>query len=105
MKLISTILSILITFLSLLPCDDVKVIDNCDQEIQFHNDNDNDHSNTDDCSPFCLCQCCHTPVVIFSPYYFNTAITLYSNYKQLGYYQSLILNILLYPIWNPPKIS
>jgi hypothetical protein len=61
MKKIVYILSILVLFLTAIPCID-KPKDNILQksEISQSTNNNNHHSDTDHCSPFCTCQCCQT---------------------------------------------
>lgn len=60
MKHLAFILSIYIFALNLTPCADYVVSDNdVKTEISQAMDNDHQHQDSDLCSPFCICQCCH----------------------------------------------
>lgn len=62
-KLATTILAIFFLGLTLMPCDDVVGQDNCGAEVHYHtNDNHEHDAESDFCSPFCQCHCCHTNV-------------------------------------------
>ena len=64
MKFIALILSIYILTLNLVPCEDSVVIDNKTQtEISQPAGDDHQHQDSDFCSPFCICQCCHINVI------------------------------------------
>lgn len=60
MKHLAFILSIYIFALNLTPCADYDVSDNdVKTEISQAMNNDHQHQDSDLCSPFCICQCCH----------------------------------------------
>lgn len=60
MKSIAFILSIYIFALNLAPCADyVASDDDAKTEISQSMDDDHQHQDSDLCSPFCICQCCH----------------------------------------------
>jgi len=60
MKHIAFLLSIYIFTLNLAPCADFIVSDNDAQtEITQIAHDDHQHQESDSCSPFCICQCCH----------------------------------------------
>ena len=64
MKFLAVILSIYIFALNLDPCEDSNALDNgFKSEISQIMDNDHKHQNTDLCSPFCICQCCHISTI------------------------------------------
>jgi hypothetical protein len=66
MKFLAFILSIYIFALNLAPCEDNATHDNEVQtEISQGMDNDHQHQDSDLCSPFCICQCCHVSAVHF----------------------------------------
>jgi len=66
MKYLAFILAIYIFALNLAPCDDNGMFDNdVKTEVsQAINDN-HQHQNSDLCSPFCICQCCHISATYF----------------------------------------
>ena len=60
MKYSAFILSIYIFALNLAPCADyIASDDNTKTEISQSMDDDHQHQDSDVCSPFCICQCCH----------------------------------------------
>src|SRR5665648_798067 len=62
MKLLAYILSIYFLVLTAIPCVDVPEDHDICKVEQAQDATDHQHE-TDDCSPFCTCQCCTTPVV------------------------------------------
>ncbi|MFV0573641.1 MAG: DUF6660 family protein [Xanthomarina gelatinilytica] len=67
MKVLTLILSIYIFALNLVPCEDNGISNNeVKTEITQALDNDHQHENTDLCSPFCQCHCCHIHVIQFN---------------------------------------
>lgn len=66
MKFLAFILSIYIFGLNLAPCDDYGTVDNgFKTEISQALDADHQHQNSDLCSPFCNCHCCHVHATQF----------------------------------------
>jgi len=60
MKFLAFILSIYIFALNLAPCADYSVPDDeVETEISQAIGDDHQHQDSDLCSPFCSCQCCH----------------------------------------------
>lgn len=60
MKVLAILLSFYIFGLNLAPCADNDVPNSEAQtEITESFDNDHQHQDSDLCSPFCICQCCH----------------------------------------------
>lgn len=108
MKLISVILAVLMLYLSGMPCDDVEVADNDGvvsyAQAQDSHDHDGDLPESDGCSPFCACQCCHTHMVI--PSHFSTAsFVVYTHQDDSNYYQDFYPNGIIYAIWRPPQFA
>jgi len=58
MKFIAFILSIYILGLNLAPCDDYDVLNN-EVKTEISKAVGDDHQDSDLCSPFCNCHCCH----------------------------------------------
>jgi hypothetical protein len=68
MKILSGILAVLFLALSFMPCDDVGCDDHDETEIHAAaevGDHFSDHTDADNCSPFCMCQCCQKQVIPF----------------------------------------
>lgn len=107
MKLLSAILAILMIYLSVMPCDDINETKNSGVESSFltqcnqHNDG---HAESDDCSPFCICQCCHTPVIM-NTFFVRTSVVSFTIQDKLGYYESLNANSFINTVWHPPQLS
>ncbi len=107
MKTIAFILSIFIFTIAVIPCDDgtdVAISENV--ELTHFDDQSQNHSqsNDDDCSNFCLCQCCGTPIVIPS-------LLTYNKIKETVLFSYSFHYISLYSfdyskgIWHPPTLS
>jgi len=97
-KVLSIILLILMTSLSGFPCDDHHE----DTGHETHSHSQNDNGDTDDCSPFCICQCCQTLALVASVDFDDLYVVFpdidYNSFdediNQYGQFSS---------IWNPPK--
>jgi hypothetical protein len=60
MKFLALLLSIYIFALNLAPCADYVGASDADKtEISQAIGDDHKHQDSDSCSPFCICQCCH----------------------------------------------
>lgn len=68
MKFIAIILSIYLTGLTLIPCNDVALdADQTAESTHISSDHDTDNHTQDLCSPFCTCQCCHIEIIPSHP--------------------------------------
>ncbi|CAM1340480.1 DUF6660 family protein [Tenacibaculum amylolyticum] len=64
MKLFTIIFALYIFALNLVPCEDYGSLDNeVNTEISKSGEHDHNHQDSDMCSPFCQCQCCHVYVI------------------------------------------
>ncbi len=84
MKYLAFILAIYIFALNLTPCADFDVPDDVETEISQTINDDHQHQDSDLCSPFCICQCCHIsathfdiPDIKFNLSYISTQDFLY----------------------------
>jgi hypothetical protein len=60
-------------------------------------------SENDQCSPFCTCDCCVSPVISqHSTFDLNVALKILHNYPD---YNQGFISFLFSTIWQPPKIS
>lgn len=76
MKFLGFILSIYIFGLNLVPCEDNAAFGNeFKTEISQALD-DHQHQDTDLCSPFCYCHCCHIHVTHFNVVDYNLSNTV-----------------------------
>lgn len=73
MKFITVILSVYFLALNFMPCGDDD--DNTDdfrlETVADIDDNHNHSGNSDLCSPFCHCHCCHVHVVGFDLFHYD----------------------------------
>ena len=65
MKYLAFILAIYIFALNLAPCADFDVPNDAKTEFLQAIDDNHQHQDSDLCSPFCICQCCHINATYF----------------------------------------
>ncbi len=105
MKIFAFILAFTILALSVMPCMDGGLANNGSTKVEISKtDNHNEHNDTDDCSPFCICSCCSTTISshTLSFNYFDKLVFLakkYSAFKSSNYSNVSI------SIWQPPKLA
>lgn len=99
------ILSVIILMLSCMPCTDgfKAMSGKAKQEIAKTSHQQDSHSKTDACSPFCSCSCCTSSPV---PQMMSelTLVKPQLTKKDNPFYSSLIKGILL-SIWQPPQLA
>lgn len=111
MKFTSTILSIYLLALAVLPCADAAGWCVFDLEetlgVELHETGDHNHENecSDHCSPLCTCSCCQ--MTVRTPVKANleiiTPILIFSDPSSL---ESLLKDLTsLSEIWQPPRFS
>jgi hypothetical protein len=91
------ILSLFLLGLSVIPCAD-EVNAESVEITSVNTDGDHDHESDEDlCSPFCVCQCCHSHFVANHAYYPNLISlvqviqkTEYNAYFTNGYLDSIL---------------
>lgn len=104
LKVVAYILGLLLLSQTVFYCDDNMSLELSNQTMISAQDNHSSHG--DCCTPFCICNCCHTLVV-------NTAIDQVLPSDVIRYYVDdlypfyssvLIPNIVL-DIWQPPQLA
>lgn len=105
MRLVACILSFYIVVLTAIPCID-RPGDNHLQktEIGDNANNSHQHSDGDQCSPFCTCNCCATPVIQQESIIQFDSTTLFQEYT-VSEYISVFTSDYLSSIWQPPQIA
>jgi len=103
MRFFAYILSLYVLVLTTIPCVDVQKDDNL-HKIELENSASEHHNHeTDNCSPFCTCDCCVSPIIYqannLQLNYFSLAQNISSEYK------STFITSLFATIWQPPKLS
>jgi hypothetical protein len=104
MKFFATILSVYILFLVAIPCVD-QPEDHTVQKMQnTQSPADNHQHDGDQCSPFCTCDCCVSPILRQ-----NFIVSLDSFSILLGCfspeYSSAFVSCYTGSIWQPPQLS
>ncbi|WP_414692970.1 DUF6660 family protein [Parapedobacter sp.] len=100
------ILGTLLLALSLLPCADTYAADT----IRIHETYDSHaHENRstagDLCSPFCVCGCCNTPVVMKFSLGYVAAVPAPLPERQYPVYRLAFTLSFIQNIWQPPQIN
>ena len=83
--------------------DDVNDLDNGKVKTGISKSTDQqDHNDTDNCSPFCTCNCCSGFAFVFFSHQIKNTFFL-STEKIESHLPAKILEISL-PVWQPPKL-
>lgn len=104
MRIIAVILSFYLLFLNTISCDDVE-FDLLDSDsvvsLITAQEDDHTHNQEDDCSPFCICNCCHTACFIVYPPQITAELFSYQNFN--FYYPEKYLSQDSNNLFRPPK--
>jgi len=103
MKHFYFLLAVYFFVLSIAPCHDLPRGGAFNTTEIAHQSTDNQHDDTDHCSPFCTCNCCASPVIQSSEVIDFTCFTYSDTYYNLGI-PAFISSIYL-SFWQPPKIG
>ena len=103
---INIIMAVYIAFITCYPCSDKDICVDEDSTAQHEliiKAQEDSHQNLDLCSPFCICNCCHSTInqpkflsLVFPSlkmHEFNAVITFHN------------VQAIFYSIWQPPKLS
>jgi len=104
MKFLAIILSFYLLMLTAIPCIDVHS-DNVKHKTELTQEPQDfpQHSDSDNCSPFCTCNCCAT-FVVFQAFQVQLNCFPFSE-KQYFPVSSIFISDPLASIWQPPKIA
>lgn len=108
MKIINSIFCIYLILLSCLPCVDIGVNSAMHNESELVSKSEkHSHSTSNDsCTPFCVCNCCGSQIVKFSPSVaFHFSISSEGIKKQLPTYKTIFSSNFYGSIWQPPQIN
>jgi hypothetical protein len=103
MKALSVILSFYVLVLTTVPCIDRPFDKDIHQSGQAGNAAHNHENDTDQCSPFCVCNCCGSQVLSIETILISSILPL--NKEHVFWYASTFKSNLFHSIWQPPKIS
>lgn len=104
MRILSYILAIWVLFINVIPCLDSTDKDVLGEETHLyaeasHNHN-SDGAENDLCSPFCVCNCCHSYSLVVA---FKTSFTPVSETEMANCYTSSSPQVQHFDIFHPPK--
>ena len=99
---LTAFLSAYLLILMILPCNDAHAQTETVFETQFSQVSQAEH-HEDFCTPFCICSCCTTPIIVQSMTVFE--VSYFENqFTQLpSFYKSIISNF-YGSIWQPPQL-
>lgn len=110
MKVFSSILALYMMVLFIMPCADMyekDVFNNHEHSTEITHQDNHEHTDSDLCTPFCLCGCCGIV----------SGVVLQWNVPNIGkpktfdlskpkiYYKPTFISHYLGGIWQPPKIN
>ncbi len=105
MRFVAVIFSIYMLVLTAIPCIDSYYDVNSPYKTELTQENhaSHHHNDSDNCSPFCTCNCCATSVVFHTQ---MAQLTCFSfTAKQYFPVTSVFISDPLANIWQPPKIA
>ena len=110
MKWLNIILSIYLVALACLPCADGGIdtdhSSTAQKELVADRHNHSEDKHIDNCSPFCICNCCGAQILNYSPvtvFEFSRAISLIT--VALPTYTSILTSNFHGSIWQPPQLG
>ena len=102
MKAFACILSLYILILTAIPCIDVPQDQAAFQTELSQTTTHNCQNGPDTCSPFCVCNCCVSPI---TPLVYSVSFTCYSITRiQFNQYTTCFSSNDKASIWQPPKV-
>jgi len=105
MKILACILSFYVLALTAISCIDRSDIHGQHKtELNAQNNSGHQHSEGDECSPFCACNCCASPIIYtdFNVQFENQTFLEKSISED---YTSAIYSFYLSSIWQPPQLA
>ena len=104
MKLVATLLGFYMLLLSCMPCGDSKDCSSPEPvSIAAGDAGHQDHSDKENCTPFCVCACCAVPV--FQLPVTSAQLPLIPTIQMNGYHDVRFISAAHYRIWQPPKAT
>jgi len=104
MKWLAVLLSIYVLSLACMPCVD-EIDHNCTSQTEQSSNqtSDQNHHQSNACSPFCVCVCCNVTVVVAN-FVVNTSPIAFQRKSFVPVYENILSNY-NHSIWQPPKIG
>lgn len=85
----------------MFPCADTESVDVCDVEIHYHMQGNQGHTDTDLCSPFCLCLCCNSNITTYHS--FNNPLLAVNQQAHQTYYIGISGKDIPHYLLQPPQ--
>jgi len=100
---LTAFLSAYLLILMVLPCNDAHAQTKDVSQTQFSQVQADQH-HEDFCTPFCICSCCTTPIIVTQPAVIFE-VSYYENFqtRTISFYKSIISNF-YGSIWQPPQL-
>ncbi|RKS25734.1 hypothetical protein CLV94_0778 [Flavobacterium endophyticum] len=100
--ILTSILSVYLLVLMVLPCNDAHA--HPESAVLSHvSQLQNEQHHEDFCTPFCICACCTTPIIMQSVAVFEVPYFENSYTKTPSFYKS-IASSFFGSIWQPPQL-
>ncbi|HEY1045855.1 MAG TPA: DUF6660 family protein [Bacteroidia bacterium] len=100
-KILTNALWVYLLTLLVLPCNDNCGSESHEQPITMEQAQDHHEEENDLCTPFCICSCCATPVLVDQVSDLELNIAEFAGHSD--YYHSSFSSY-SHSIWQPPKI-
>ena len=105
MKIFAFIMAFMVLALSVMPCMDRSDTINGSTKTAFSkSDTQKEHSDSDDCSPFCTCSCCSASV-FHQVLAFSHSQKPVFQIKKYPIYTPSFCSEISFSIWQPPKLA
>lgn len=101
-KILTNVLWVYLLGLLVLPCNDACSRDSHELPVTMEQAQDHHEEENDLCTPFCICSCCASPVIvdqIADLEFYKSEFNCYSDCYKPSYSRYS------HSIWQPPKIG
>jgi hypothetical protein len=99
-------MAIYILVLSAVPCSDAHNSCNKTVETEQNTEHSHEHDSDDNCSPFCICNCCGSHIAVIEiPFYSLNVHYSYSLVEKVALRNDSFIATFFNNIWQPPKIT
>jgi hypothetical protein len=104
-KFLNLLLALYFTLLSGIPCSDQDTCADEAKDLAGISISIDEHSKgeIDFCSPFCICNCCHSQINQPGYFYFQAHLPGYADLNSI--FQQHSLKFVTQSIWQPPRLS
>ena len=102
-QFLTSFLSVYLLVLMVLPCNDAHATTEIFSKTHFSQVTQDEH-HEDFCTPFCICSCCTTPIIVAQPAIIFE-VSYFENFQTqtTSFYKSITSNF-YGSIWQPPQL-